>query len=139
MSWRERAACLGKPLEWFFPKSGNSDAYRRGQAVCAECPVAAECRAERTRAERELRLPISGLWGGEIHGRGRRMLTRMGSSVLCVACGRSFPDRGTGPNPRYCSNPCSQRASQRRRRGLPEADEKSALEFRGTAAGKVRS
>ena len=48
--WREQAACKGK-LDVFFPhvsyhaasERRGYDAYREARAICAECPVRAEC------------------------------------------------------------------------------------------------
>lgn len=42
--WRKRAACRGKPIEWFFPprfKTGTP--YKEGKQCCAVCPVTKEC------------------------------------------------------------------------------------------------
>lgn len=45
-TWRDRAACLGADPELFFPY-GYSSQYQRqidaAKAVCADCPVRAEC------------------------------------------------------------------------------------------------
>jgi WhiB family transcriptional regulator, redox-sensing transcriptional regulator len=43
--WRKRAACLGKPTWMFFPGRGDSKTTDAAKAVCATCPVAAECLA----------------------------------------------------------------------------------------------
>jgi len=65
--WRERAACLGLPLELFFgpgPQERGNARARREQAaleVCALCPVRERCLAQ------ELSLPASaqfGIFGG---------------------------------------------------------------------------
>jgi WhiB family redox-sensing transcriptional regulator len=46
-SWREAAACEGKPFRWFFPEveSPVSMNVRHARQVCASCPVKAECLA----------------------------------------------------------------------------------------------
>lgn len=46
--WRREAACVGMPLEVFFPESGRGRQpdYSRALEVCATCPVTAECAAE---------------------------------------------------------------------------------------------
>jgi WhiB family redox-sensing transcriptional regulator len=41
-SWRSRAACVGVPIEVFFPP-GNSKSLRRARALCAQCPVVDDC------------------------------------------------------------------------------------------------
>lgn len=38
MSWRDRAACFGCPTEWFYDTNTH-----RAAALCATCPVQAEC------------------------------------------------------------------------------------------------
>lgn len=49
LDWREFAACRDVDPEWFFPLGDRwSDADRpgRAKAVCAACPVRAECLAD---------------------------------------------------------------------------------------------
>jgi WhiB family redox-sensing transcriptional regulator len=57
-SWRGRASCLGVDPDLFFPDGEASRVVRaqvaRARAVCAACPVLAECR------EFELTPPSSG-------------------------------------------------------------------------------
>ena len=74
VSWAERAACVGKPTEWWFPVGvgrGNAGGVRaqdtpdaqRAIAVCQGCPVQVECLAEglaQPRAQRH------GIWGGQL-------------------------------------------------------------------------
>lgn len=61
MTWRERAACLGKPTGMFFPGYGSqgivdSDAARR---CCASCPVQRAC------LDYALGFPMMmGIWAG---------------------------------------------------------------------------
>ena len=40
-SWRDRAACVGLPVSWFFIEHG--DKYAAAAELCAGCPVRAEC------------------------------------------------------------------------------------------------
>lgn len=56
--WMEKAACNGKPSEWFFPKRGQPTA--NGRECCASCPVKQACSdyADRTGSE--------GLWAGRM-------------------------------------------------------------------------
>lgn len=69
--WRDRGACAGKPNHWFFPPGESFDFRRKKKAkpdveeleakaiaVCADCPVIAECRAWGVAHE------AYGVWGG---------------------------------------------------------------------------
>lgn len=56
-TWRQRAACRGANTEMFFPGQGEST--REAKAVCARCPVAAQC-LEYAIDARE----VHGIWGG---------------------------------------------------------------------------
>jgi WhiB family redox-sensing transcriptional regulator len=53
MSWRERAACRGKPLALFFPREpggrGGVEYGADARAVCRTCPVIDDCRREHWR------------------------------------------------------------------------------------------
>lgn len=120
--WRESAACIDKPVEWFFPSMGGSLAYARGLEVCAGCPVRAECLAERDRAERELCMPISGLWGGSVRETAHRRAERQRTPRACVVCAGRLTDSGTGRPPRFCDNRCACRHSYRQRIGAPTSD-----------------
>ncbi len=66
--WQTHAACAGWPEEWFFPDGGGSAAttrYRKGQQVCAHCPVRHRCLDEAMRMEGWLDAQWRfGLWGG---------------------------------------------------------------------------
>jgi len=48
--WRSRAACLGADPELFFPAAEGGPVYdaqvAAAKAMCARCPVTAECLAE---------------------------------------------------------------------------------------------
>ena len=39
--WAEEAACAGKPIDWFYPKSGRRPL--QALALCRECPVRVDC------------------------------------------------------------------------------------------------
>jgi WhiB family transcriptional regulator, redox-sensing transcriptional regulator len=62
--WQDRAACRSLPLGLFFGADGERPTAReareaRAKAVCAGCPVVAEC------AEHALSAPEpAGVWGG---------------------------------------------------------------------------
>lgn len=74
--WRKAAACRGKPIDLFVPKSIRSPTDE-ARAICAGCPVTAECRAEAERTGDE------GIWGG-VDERERRAERRQASSALAV-------------------------------------------------------
>ena len=57
MSWRDQAACRGMNPDMFFPARGEH--VRNAVAVCATCPVAADC-LECAVAEPE----TVGVWAG---------------------------------------------------------------------------
>ncbi len=79
-SWQTRAACTGQPEEWFFPDGGGSAAtarYRKGQQVCAHCPVRARCLGEAIRMEGWLDAQWRfGLWGGLTPGERVELIRR---------------------------------------------------------------
>lgn len=59
--WTADAACKGEPTDLFFPPRGRGSAYdvAQAKAICAACPVSAECLAYAYRnGER------AGIWGG---------------------------------------------------------------------------
>lgn len=73
VDWRHRAACLGEDPELFFPVGTSGPALLQiagAKAVCARCPVAAECLAWALRSGQE-----AGVWGGLSEGE-RRALKR---------------------------------------------------------------
>lgn len=92
--WVAQAECRGAPIEWFFPPRGGTGGRLKGRALCAVCPVQAECE-EWARSAPE---PF-GLWGGltEKERRSKRI-------PICHNCGSRFerPTRHT----RLCE-PCS--------------------------------
>lgn len=61
--WRTRAACIGHDPELWFPGPGDSSRLEQARAICAGCPVRAECLAD------VLAAPMPGgrsygIWGG---------------------------------------------------------------------------
>lgn len=71
--WWDKAACRGKPGEWFFPPNPGTEATRlaaHGKAVCSSCGVQGQC------LEFALTEPAEqhGVWGGLTTGE-RRGLT----------------------------------------------------------------
>ena len=65
----ERAACIGKPQEWWFPGDGTAGgcggrwAYRQAREVCDTCPVKGKCLAFALEHETGYR-PV-GMFGGK--------------------------------------------------------------------------
>lgn len=57
--WREDAACLSARDVNFFPDREDSVGVSRAKAVCATCPVAAECLSWAIETNQ-----VDGIWGG---------------------------------------------------------------------------
>lgn len=55
--WADRAACEGQPGSMFFPGPGDSNAPAK--AVCARCPVRADCLEFAVATSQH-----HGIWGG---------------------------------------------------------------------------
>ena len=55
--WMDQGACFDHPEVNFFPTPGQS--LRPAKAICAECPVQAECLAYAVGAK-----TLRGVWGG---------------------------------------------------------------------------
>jgi len=54
--WRDDAACKGKPLDWFYPLTNESN--EEAMAICDDCPVRQECLDYGVKHEE------FGIWGG---------------------------------------------------------------------------
>lgn len=67
-TWRRRSACKTKPKWVFFPARGDNETTDAAKAICATCPVKAECLAANLH-ERD------GVWGG-LSANERRALRR---------------------------------------------------------------
>lgn len=67
-SWHRQAACRGRGTAAFFPSPGDSLAAAR--AICASCPVQAECLATAVADA-----GLQGFWGGSSE-RDRRLIRR---------------------------------------------------------------
>lgn len=65
--WWEEAACIGKPLDYFFPDVEPHDKAKApfvyGLAVCRNCPVRDACLDDAMRAEKDARWRF-GVFGG---------------------------------------------------------------------------
>lgn len=55
--WEDHAACAGKDPDLFFPETKT--AQRRAEAICATCPVKADCLAASLGRDERY-----GIWGG---------------------------------------------------------------------------
>jgi WhiB family redox-sensing transcriptional regulator len=109
MSWAERAACRGMDSDLFFPTHGDHAALQAAKAVCATCPVTAECRAYADRIEEN-----DGVFGGASgrqRSRERRARLVRDREIVCRECGATF--LGT-PQSRICSDHCRQVRERRR-------------------------
>lgn len=89
MSWRDHAACRGKPNWLFFDNDEETYAEKvereaAAKAICAVCPVTAECLEDGKN--------LDGIWGGmtSAERRGRRRHT--------IVLERPFVEEAT-PNP----------------------------------------
>lgn len=107
MSWRDDAACAGKPTAWFFGQDVS-----RGLEVCRGCPVRTECAAEgEKRGE-------YGVWGGRNRTPTRYSLKH--DPRQCRECAEWFtPQPGPGTPALYCSDGC--RSTARRRKQYASA------------------
>lgn len=85
MSWLHEAACTGLDPALFFPERGDKIGVERARAVCAECPVTAECLDYAKR--NSLR---DGMYGG-LSAIERRVKRRHdGQGVACPHCPETF-------------------------------------------------
>lgn len=102
MSWRDSAACKGHPTDWWY-STHKSEAAK---AICADCPVKAECLADALE-NREVYGIRAGLTMGHVHRRGDA------TRVPCGHCGELFLRSNRGARI-YCSRDCSVQASMLR-------------------------
>ena len=77
--WRDRAACLAVPTQWFFPVGRTADSVEQtdaAKAVCQSCPVQESCLGFALETNQEV-----GIWGGctEEERRGLRRTWREAS------------------------------------------------------------
>lgn len=70
-AWRAKAACIDNDPEWFFPQGTTGSAAAQAeaaQAVCADCPVAAECLDYALDTGQD-----AGVWGGKTEDERRQI------------------------------------------------------------------
>ena len=109
--WRDQAACIGHPIDWWFPPKGGSTApeARKAKAICAECPVRLDCLEHAVTAPE----PV-GIWAGTSE-RQRRVLRRTwGIRRRCGRCGQPFTARSQAPTAGYCAPECRNDAANKR-------------------------
>lgn len=108
MSWLDHANCKGL-THLFYPDLGrgqNLDPQLvEARALCASCPVKAECLADALANEPR---PRDGFRAGLRHD--ERAVLAGEKTASCVLCGASTP----GPRSRYCSRECKAAARNER-------------------------
>ena len=72
MSWRDEAACVGVPVDVFFPGVGES--IWEALELCLPCPVRAEC-LDWCLSNLSSHYDMAGVWGGT-SPRDRRAIRR---------------------------------------------------------------
>jgi WhiB family redox-sensing transcriptional regulator len=118
--WRTLAACRGLDPDLFFAERGDTLTVRNARAVCAACPVAAEC-LEFAIANDETVGMWGGLCGNDLRAEKRRR-----------AGGRKGPKPGTTYKPiEHGTAPCQ---SCREAHSAHEAERKAARREAATDA-----
>lgn len=111
MTWAEHAECRGMDPAVFHPDPSDKPAIARAKAICARCPVKAECRDYAIDAGEK-----QGVWGG-IQGQSLqvpRAARRRGQKRRCVTCATEFaPHNGSQ---RACSQRCAKRRQFQRQK-----------------------
>lgn len=69
LAWMDESACTLEDDKLFFPNGLQGENADRAKAICAVCPVFAECH-ERTTDETRKR-PTDGVWAGIDHRKKR--------------------------------------------------------------------
>lgn len=96
-SWMDRAACKDADPADFFPEPGESHKAAAAKAVCAECPVAAQC----------LQWAVAnnchdGVFGG-LSAVDRMRVSKGAQPVICPDCGRMVWSNGLATHKsRWC-------------------------------------
>lgn len=88
MSWRESAACKGKPSDWWFPdwpvRREQRSTINAAVAICHQCSVQEEC------LNYSLEWEQAGIWGGMVERR-RAALRREKGIILRSTVDVVFP------------------------------------------------
>lgn len=83
MSWRDSAACVGRPLDLFFDRAKVPPAAKR---LCASCPVRAECLEDALAVEADDHSKRYGIRGGLLSGERHKIhLSRKRAPATLVA------------------------------------------------------
>lgn len=114
VDWRDRAVCANADPELWFPLPSQPASEAAAIALCAGCPVTAECRAWA-----DGQGITYGVWAGEpeAHRQARLAAEHAGVAELpaaggdrptgtCEQCGRPFLLRSRGEQRRFCSHRC---------------------------------
>lgn len=104
--WQLQAACRGMPTDLFVPDGhGNRATTARAKAVCASCPVRAECLAYALAGDRLT--GAAGVFGGLTAKERQKLIGRRSSARGCAHGDRDrFPSGGC----RACVRERDQRA-----------------------------
>jgi hypothetical protein len=121
--WRDRAVCRSVDPETFFPVGDDGPPFdaqvTQAKAVCARCPVVAECLTFARVA-----LP-EGIAGG-LTAAERRMV---GATRRCCPCGTPLPVNSVNSR-KYCSPACPTASEIRRQQQLTVARRRRARPHR---------
>lgn len=97
MTWHAQGNCLGVSANTFFPERGDTIGVRTALAICAGCPVTAQCLDENLE-ERD------GIYGGTTGAQRRQLRSERGVNRTCLHCGTGF--RAHHPQQGFCSDAC---------------------------------
>lgn len=88
--WQDRAACRGKPIEFFFGDAADADRNAalevEGRRVCNGCPVREECFAWALSGGRD----VYGMWGGTTKTEREKLLRHIRRSKCPVCVGENL-------------------------------------------------
>ena len=106
-SWRKEAACLGLPVNLFFPhqKADAEFVPREIIRICADCPVREECLDYALRMDQNV-----GLWAGTTPG--QRAVIRQRTGITVEKPVNTAPSTATKSTYGTARNP-ARRASRR--------------------------
>lgn len=105
-SWKEHAACRGKPRDWWHPReagSGAHHAYGLARAVCMACPVRLDCLAYAIEMESHVRAERQGMWGGTTPAERHRYAEWLRGWDRCGHCDARYRGRWGA----WCGDECA--------------------------------
>ena len=122
--WRAKAACRGKPTEWWYPSRGaygggngiryGSDDTLEALAICEGCPVRSDCLHEALLVGEAGQF---GIWGGVSERQRRRIRKLGGRPRICAVCAKPFQAYGAKWTV-LCSEECRKERRRRKARGV---------------------